>query len=97
MKKLIVCAYALVFCFISCENDPSREEKIPELTSYAIRIHIQPQADIESFSETKSIPDGIPGEPTTKDSGEEESSLPFSIIEYVVYDLKADTLVHHFL
>lgn len=96
MKKLIVCAYALVFCFISCENDPFPEEKIPELTSYAIRIHIQPQADIESFPETKSISDGIPGEPTTKDSGEEESSLPFSIIEYVVYDLKADTLVHHF-
>ncbi|MCD7978850.1 MAG: FimB/Mfa2 family fimbrial subunit [Tannerellaceae bacterium] len=91
MKKWTVCAYALAWCLTSCENDPSREVDHSQ-TSYTIRINIQPHAQIEPFPDVKSIPDGIPHEPTLPT----EKEFPFLFIEYAVYDLKADTLVHHY-
>jgi hypothetical protein len=65
-----------------------------------VRFRIDRQLSIESFPETKNIPEKFPPEPVASKSVEEEDKeedvdCSFSLIEYAVYDAEADTMVHH--
>ena len=104
MKKFAAFLFISLCLFTGCSEESSMNEPIPE-QKVAVRFNFTLKQEITPFVKTRSIPDGIPGEPVANGQTSEETAPPekeetkpvnkIQFIELGVYENNTNQLLEH--